>query len=129
MRKWNTHISWKCVIFCKGGSDRKESACNAGDLGLMPGSGRFPGEGHGNPLWYCLENPHWQRSLVGYSPWGHKGSDMTENWHFHFFAFSNMLVNQEFSFQKSFPLLHTISDPEEFLFMCFMPIEMCCIGN
>ena len=41
-----------------GGSDDKESACNAGDLGLIPGSGRSPGEGHGNPLQYsCLENP------------------------------------------------------------------------
>ena len=35
----------------------KESACNAGDPGLIPGSGRFPGEGNGNPLQYsCLEN-------------------------------------------------------------------------
>ena len=34
------------------------SACNAGDLGLIPGSGRSPGEGNGNPLQYsCLENP------------------------------------------------------------------------
>ena len=41
-----------------GGSDGKESACNAQDLGLIPGSGRSPGEGHGNPLQYsCLENP------------------------------------------------------------------------
>ena len=41
-----------------GGSDDKESACNAGDLGLIPGSGRSPGEGNGNPLQYsCLENP------------------------------------------------------------------------
>ena len=41
-----------------GGSDGKESACNAGDLGLIPGSGRSPGEGHGNPLQdSCLENP------------------------------------------------------------------------
>ena len=40
------------------GSDGKESACNAGDLGLNPGSGRSPGEGHGNLLQYsCLENP------------------------------------------------------------------------
>ena len=38
-----------------------------------------PGGGHGNPLQYsCLENPHGQRSLVGYSPWGHKESDKTE---------------------------------------------------
>ena len=40
-----------------GGSDGKESACNAGDPGLIPGSGRSPGEGNGNPLQYsCLEN-------------------------------------------------------------------------
>ena len=40
-----------------GGSDSKESACNVGDLGLIPGSGRFPGEGNDNPLQYsCLEN-------------------------------------------------------------------------
>ena len=41
-----------------GGSEVKASACNAGDLGLIPGSGRPPGEGNGNPLPYsCLENP------------------------------------------------------------------------
>ena len=41
-----------------GGSDDKESACNAGDLGSIPGWGRFPGEREGNPLQYpCLENP------------------------------------------------------------------------
>ena len=39
---------------------------------------RPPGRGHGNPLQYCLENPHGQRSLVGHSPWGHKESDTTE---------------------------------------------------
>ena len=41
-----------------GGSEVKASACNAGDLGSIPGSGRSPGEGNGNPLLYsCLENP------------------------------------------------------------------------
>ena len=41
-----------------GGSVGKESACNVGDLGSIPGSGRSPGGGHGNPLQYsCLENP------------------------------------------------------------------------
>ena len=40
------------------GSDGKASACNAGDPGSIPGSGRSPGEGNGNPLQYsCLENP------------------------------------------------------------------------
>ena len=51
-----------------GGSDGKESAGNAGDQGLISGSGRFPGEGNGS----------WTKSLVGYSPWGCKESDTTE---------------------------------------------------
>ena len=52
-------------------SGGKESACNAGDLGSIPGMGRSPGGGHGSPLQYsCLENPHGQRSLAGYNPWG-----------------------------------------------------------
>ena len=45
------------VWFIHGGSDGKESACNAGDLGLIPGLGRSPGEGNGNPFQYsCLKN-------------------------------------------------------------------------
>ena len=48
-----------------GGSEVKASACNAGDPGLIPESGRSPGKGHGNPLQYSyLENPHGQRSLA-----------------------------------------------------------------
>ena len=62
-----------------GGSEGKASACNAGDLGSIPGSGRSPGEGNGNPLQYsCLEKSHGQTSLVDYSPWGCKESDPTE---------------------------------------------------
>ena len=102
-----------------GSSAGKESACNAGDPGSIPETGRSPGEGigyllqypwaslvaqmvknlpamqetwvqslgweaspgggHSDPLHYsCLENPHEQRSLVDYSPWGCKESDMTE---------------------------------------------------
>jgi len=64
------------------GSAGKESACNVGDLGSIPELGRSPGGGHGNPLQYsCLENPHGQRSLVGFSPQGHKESDMTTTKH------------------------------------------------
>ena len=53
-----------------GGSDSGESACNAGDPGLIPGSGRSPGKGHGNPLQYsCLENSMdrgtWQATVWG----------------------------------------------------------------
>ena len=62
-----------------GGSDSKESTHNARDLGLIPGLGRSPGGGHVNPRQYsCLENPHRQGSLEGYSPWGCKELDMTE---------------------------------------------------
>ena len=62
-----------------GGSDGKESACSAGDLDLIPGLGRFPGEEKGSPLQnFCLENPHGQRSLVGFSPWDCKELDTTE---------------------------------------------------
>ena len=56
-----------------------EIFCNAGDLGSIPGLGRSPGEGHGNPLQYsCMENPHGQKSLAGYSPQGCKESDTTD---------------------------------------------------
>ena len=59
-----------------GGSDDKESTYNAGDLSLIPGLKRSPGGGHGNSLQHsCLENPLGQKSLVGYSPWGHKEAD------------------------------------------------------
>ena len=62
------------------GSDGKESACNSGDLGSILELGRSPGGGHGNSLQYaCLENPHGQRSLAGYCPWGHKESDTTKH--------------------------------------------------
>ena len=62
------------------GTDGKESACNVGDLGSIPGLERSPGGGHGNPLQYsCLKKSHGQSSLVGYSPWGCKELDMTEH--------------------------------------------------
>ena len=62
-----------------GGPDGKESSWNVVDLGLIPGLGRSPGGGHGNPFQYsCIENSHGQRSLAGYSPWCCKKSDMTE---------------------------------------------------
>ena len=57
----------------------KNPLTNAGDTGSIPGSRRSPGGGIGYPLQHsCLENPHGQRSLVGYSPWGRKESDTTE---------------------------------------------------
>ena len=61
-----------------GGSAGKEPSCDAGDLGLSPGLGRSPGEGNGISTPVLLPGKsHRQRSLVGYSLWGHKVSDMT----------------------------------------------------
>ena len=62
-----------------GGSDSQESACNAEDLGSIPGSGRYPGEGNGNsPQYSCLKNSldrgAWQARVCG----GHKELNMTE---------------------------------------------------
>ena len=69
-----------------GGSDGKASVYNVRDLGLIPGLGRFPGEGNGNPLQYsCLENPMDGGATDGcYSPQGCKESDTTEPLHFIF---------------------------------------------
>ena len=54
-----------------GGSDSKESACNAGDPGLIPRSERFHGEGNGNPLQYsCLEKTQWTEELGGLQSMG-----------------------------------------------------------
>ena len=69
-----------------GDSKSKESACNAGELDSTPGLGRSPGGRHDlHPAlglckgqYSCLENPHGQRRLVGYSPQGCKDSDRTE---------------------------------------------------
>ena len=63
------HVNTHTVRACDG-SAGKESPCNAGDVGLIPGSGRFPGGGHSNPFQYsCLENPTdrgaWQATVHG----------------------------------------------------------------
>ena len=63
-------------------SDGKESASNAVEPSSIPGLGISPSGGLGKPLQYsCLENPYGQKSLGGYSPWGHKDLDMTEQLH------------------------------------------------
>ena len=72
-----------CFLICclglswgfSGGSDGKEPAGNAGDPGLIPGSGRSPGEGNGNPLQYsCLENP------MDREVWQATVHTVTKNW-------------------------------------------------
>ena len=67
---WNYVLINELYKIKAGGSDGKESACNAGDQGSVPGSGRSPGEGNGNPLQYsCLENSMdrgaWQATVHG----------------------------------------------------------------
>ena len=69
-----------------GGSDGKASAYNAGDLGSIPGSGRSPGEGNGNPLQYsCLENPMdggaWWATVHGVTKRCTRLSDFTFTFH------------------------------------------------
>ena len=55
---------------------KKNPPVSAGDAGLIPGSGRFPGEGNGNPFQYSC---HEQKSLAGYSSKGHTELDMTKH--------------------------------------------------
>ena len=79
-RKFLINIIYRCDF--PGGSDGKESTCSAGDVGTMPGSGRSPGEGNGysslNTPVFLPGESHGRRSLVSYSPWGHKEWDITE---------------------------------------------------
>ena len=67
------------IFHFPGGSDGKESACNVGDLGSIPGLGRSPGGGHGNPLQCaCLENPLDREAWWAVcSPWSCKELDST----------------------------------------------------
>ena len=76
---------WKDLGFACAGQEASQEALvvknlpfNAGDLGSVPGWGRPPGGGHGNPLVFLSGESHGQRSLVGYRPWGHTESDTTE---------------------------------------------------
>ena len=70
------------LMIFPGGLDGRASAWNEGDVGSVPGLGRSPGEGNGNPLEYsCLENPMDGGTWLSYSPWGRKESDMTERLH------------------------------------------------
>ena len=61
-----------------GGSEGKESTCNVGDPGYIPGSGRFPGEGNGNPLYFLAWRIPWTEEPGGLQFMGHKQLDMTE---------------------------------------------------
>ena len=77
---------YKQIYFMPGGGSCyevltqmvKNFACNAGDLGSVPGLGRSHGEGNGYTPVFLPGEAHGQRSLAGYSPWGSKELDMTE---------------------------------------------------
>ena len=67
------------VLVVKSLKNLPANAEDIRDTGSIPGSGRSPEGGKGNPLQqFCLENPHGKRSLAGDSPWGRKESDMTK---------------------------------------------------
>ena len=74
------HVSWIYIAGFPGGSAGKESACNAGDLGSIPGLGRSPGEGKCYPIWYSgLEN-----SMDCIVHGVAKSQTRLSNFHFHF---------------------------------------------
>ena len=74
----NEYVEWASQV-ARAVKNPPANAEDIRDAGSILRLERSPGGGRCNPLQYsCLENPHGQRSLVGYSPWGHKESDMTE---------------------------------------------------
>ena len=85
---WTLKTGVKCFTHFNswgfpGSSTGKEYACNAGNLGSIPGLGRSPGEGNGYPLQYsCLENSMDRGAWQATSPWGHKESDTTATFTF-----------------------------------------------
>ena len=81
---------WKRIDVClgfPGGSDGKESTFSKGDLGLIPGRGRSPGEGNGYLFQYSFLENSMDRGAWGYSPWGHKESDTTEQ-----FSYTDLIL-------------------------------------
>ena len=86
------------LFLSPGGSGSKESTCNAGDLGSIPGSGRSSGEGNGNTLQYsCLENPTdigvWWDTVHGVA----RSQTGLCNYHFHFPCIRSIYKNEVFS--------------------------------
>ena len=88
LKNHSFHLDNKELCIQYGGLLRwlsdKESACNAGNPGLIPGSGRSP---EGDPPVFLPGEFHGQRSLAGYTPWGHKELDMTEQLTLHYYYY------------------------------------------
>ena len=108
------YLEFYCLIGLSCGSDGTESACNAGELGLIPGLGRSPGEENGNPL--PVES-HGQRSLVGYSPRGCKELDTTERLtlspliNFRYVTFYTEKLSWTYDFIRGLCTLNDFSSP------------------
>ena len=99
-------------LYMNGGSEVKVSACNAGDLGSIPGLGRSPGEGNGNPLQYsCLENPldrgAWWATDHGVAKSWTRLSDFTFTFTF-IVSLSDFLISVDVTFSNR-PEVHFIS--------------------
>ena len=108
------HVILSHVWGFPGVSDGKESACNIGDLNLISGSGRSPGEGNGNPLQYsCLENPMDRGAWWAAVHWVTKESDTTERVTFYFFSVCGTETGVAYSYKD---------------FWLTLPIALC-VGN
>ena len=123
-----------CVCFhmFPAGSDGKESACNAGDLGSIPRLGRSPGEGNGNPLFLPGKSHGW-RSLADYSPRGLKELYMTEWLHLLSFLYNVIsMVVHAYNFKEiNCPELLVTPEycsifPTALCFFCFKPFFSVC---
>ena len=92
------------------------------DADWIPGSGRSPGGGHGNPLqYYCLDNPQGQRNLVGFSPWGHKELDTSEvTWHTHTHTHTHTQLSSNFLNHSSSVITVTKCA------LCLFNLSVCC---
>ena len=79
-----------------GGSDGKESACNVGDPGSIPGLGRYPEEGNGYPLQYCCLENSMDRGAWRLQSLGHQESDMTERLTHHTHTHTQSVISRVF---------------------------------
>ena len=109
----STNIYWALLLNARlfhtslgfpGFSEGKESACNVGDVGSIPGSGRAPGKGMATPVFLTREF-HGQRTLAGYSPWGCKEFDTTEQLTLQALVYSFTFIKWLNKISKISPLL------------------------
>ena len=98
------------------GKNQPAKAGDSRDVGSIPGLGRSPGGGDGNPLQYsCLKKSHGQRSLMGYSPRGHKESDTTEHAHIHTHLSSKFILSLFTLLNLNFLSCYQIKRPDIFI--------------